>query len=418
MKGWQFKKLNDLCEFRNGLWKGKNPPYQTVGVIRNTNFTKDGFLDDSNIAYLEVEIKQYSTRKLYAGDLILEKSGGGPKQPVGRVILFDEEKGEFSFSNFTSIIRVRDRSTLLPKYLHKVLHFFYLSGVTESMQKNSTNIRNLQLKEYKEIEVPVPPIAEQKRIVAIVDEVFEGIDSAIANAEKNLANARELFESYLKAIFTRKGDDWVEKTVGEISKHSLGKMLDKRKNIGEFKPYLRNLNVRWFEFDLSDLLEMRFEEKERDKYTAIKGDVMICEGGYPGRSAIWEEDEPIYFQKAIHRVRFENPAHSKWFLYFIYLCDCNGDLREYFTGAGIQHFTGQSLHRFKLPVPPTSQTEKLTEIFDELREETQRLEAIYQRKLAALNELKQSILQKAFSGELTADVGVRAVEGAKEAMAA
>jgi type I restriction enzyme S subunit len=85
---------------------------------------------------------------------------------------------------------------------------------------------------------------------------------------------------------------WERKKVSEIAHHSLGKMLDKAKNKGEPRPYLRNLNVRWFEFDLSDLLEMRFLPEEAAKYTAVKGDLLICEGGYPGRAAIWDQASP------------------------------------------------------------------------------------------------------------------------------
>ena len=82
--------------------------------------------------------------------------------------------------------------------------------------------------------------------------------------------------------------EWPLKKVSEIAHHSLGKMLDKAKNKGAMQPYLRNINVRWFGFDLSDVLEMRFLPEESDRYTAIRGDVLICEGGYPGRAAIWE----------------------------------------------------------------------------------------------------------------------------------
>ena len=92
-KDWEIKTLGEVCNFHNGLWKGKKPPYETVSVIRNTNFTKDGHLDDSDIAVLEVEEKQFSKRQLEYGDIVLEKSGGGPKQPVGRVIIFDKKRG-------------------------------------------------------------------------------------------------------------------------------------------------------------------------------------------------------------------------------------------------------------------------------------------------------------------------------------
>ena len=116
-EGWKEQSLADACQFINGLWKGKVEPFIPVGVIRNTNFTKDGRLDDSDIAYLDVEAKQYSKRRLKYGDIILEKSGGGPKQPVGRVVFFDKKEGNFSFSNFTSAIRVKEPNILDSAYL-------------------------------------------------------------------------------------------------------------------------------------------------------------------------------------------------------------------------------------------------------------------------------------------------------------
>jgi type I restriction enzyme S subunit len=142
-------------------------------------------------------------------------------------------------------------------------------------------------------------------------------------------------------------------------------MLDKNKNRGSLQLYLRNLNVRWFEFDLTDLLEMRFEESERERYSAIRGDLLVCEGGYPGRAAIWDGEEPIFFQKAVHRVRCHEPARAKWCLYYLYLSDIDGSLRNHFTGAGIQHLTGQSLKRLRLPLPPLPEQKRIVAILDE-----------------------------------------------------
>jgi type I restriction enzyme S subunit len=248
--------------------------------------------------------------------------------------------------------------------------------------------------------VPVPPLPEQHRIVAILDEAFDGIATAKANAEKNLQNARALFESHLQSVFTERGEGWVEKKVSEIARHSLGKMLDKAKNKGEPQPYLRNINVRWFAFDLSDLLQMPFLPTEAEKYTAVKGDVLICEGGYPGRAAIWDEDYPIYFQKALHRVRFHEPELNKWFVYYLSVQASSGQLKQHFSGTGIQHFTGEVLARFPIPVPPLPELRLAVAKFDALSEETQRLESLYQQKLVALDDLKKSLLHQAFSGAL------------------
>src|SRR6202035_2057583 len=109
--------LSDSTKFQtlNGLWTGKKPPYTIAGVIRNTNFTASGDVDYSDVAYLDVEESQLAKRQLLPGDIVIERSGGGPKQAVGRVVFFERPDGEFSFSNFTSAIRVVDTEALEPR---------------------------------------------------------------------------------------------------------------------------------------------------------------------------------------------------------------------------------------------------------------------------------------------------------------
>lgn len=191
--------------------------------------------------------------------------------------------------------------------------------------------------------------------------------------------------------------EWQIKTVSEIATHSLGKMLDKTKNKGEPRPYLRNFNVRWFEFDLSDVLEMRFLPEESDRYTAVKGDVLICEGGYPGRAAIWEQDEPIYFQKAIHRVRFRNPDTSKWFVYYLCARDLDGTLKDNFNGAGIQHFTGEALARFEVPLPPAGARRRLVGILDEAFEGIATAKANAEKNLKNARAIFESHVESVFA---------------------
>ena len=287
--------------------------------------------------------------------------------------------------------------TLEPRFL-----FYGINAHLKAIEEVTgyTTVKHLSSKQILGIEMLVPPRDEQRRIVAILDEAFEGIAIAKANAEKNLQNARMLFISHLQSSYHQQGEGWTSARIANIAKHSLGKMLDKAKNRGDLKPYLRNLNVRWFDFDLSDVQEMKFTPEESDKYTAIKGDVLICEGGYPGRCAIWEDDEPIYFQKALHRVRFHNPLHSKWFVNYLYLMDQTGDLKMHFSGTGIQHFTGEALAKFTLPIPPDQQIQQLLGTANQLETEVVRLESIYHQKLTALDDLKKSLLHQAFTGQL------------------
>ena len=307
-KGWQIKKLGELCDIERG--GSPRPILEFITTdVNGINWIKIGDATASGkyIFKTEEKIKPEGvkrSRMVYEGDFILSNS-----MSFGRPYIMKT----------TGCIHdgwlVLHQPQVDPDYLYYVLSSDLIFDQFDRLAAGST-VRNLNIGLAKSVEIPYPPLAEQQRIVSILDDAFEKIATAKANAEKNLQNARALFESHLNDVFTKRGKGWVEKTISDVAKHSLGKMLDKAKNKGERQPYLRNINVRWFVFDLADLLQMPFLPDESDKYTAIKGDVLICEGGYPGRAAIWTEDYPIYFQKALHRVRFQEPSYNKWFVYY------------------------------------------------------------------------------------------------------
>jgi restriction endonuclease S subunit len=200
-EGWIEERIGDIATFTSGLWKGEKPPFVQVGVIRNTNFTKDGLLDDTDIAVLDVEVAQFERRRLQLGDIILEKSGGGPRQAVGRVVLFDKTTGTFSFSNFTLAIRIKDPSTLDAKYLHLYLYWLYLSGATEAMQTHSTGIRNLNTEAYKATRVPYPSREEQERLAAILGQLFSETKRLNALVNLKLLALDDLEQSLLNRAF-------------------------------------------------------------------------------------------------------------------------------------------------------------------------------------------------------------------------
>lgn len=149
--------------------------------------------------------------------------------------------------------------------------------------------------------------------------------------------------------------------------HRLGKMLDKAKNRGRERPYLRNTNVQWNRFDLSDVKSMKIEPQEEDELLLLAGDLLICEGGEPGRCAIWRDsDSEMFFQKALHRLRPFPEALPEYLAINLNLDARTGVLEQYFTGATIKHLTGRSLARYPIPLPPVEEQQRIVAKVDDL----------------------------------------------------
>ncbi len=162
------------------------------------------------------------------------------------------------------------------------------------------------------------------------------------------------------------GWEWVR--LGEIGDNRLGKMLDKAKNTGKRYPYLRNTNVQWRRIDLDDIKEISLEDGELEEFRLHPGDLLICEGGYPGRCAIWNEPErEMYFQKALHRVRPRGGIAAELVAISLESDSKSGDLDQHFTGATIKHFVGQALDRYVIPLPPLAEQSRIVARVEALR---------------------------------------------------
>ena len=232
---WETTTLENekLFEFTNGLWKGKKAPFAAAKVIRNTNFNNDGTLSLDDVAELDVEEKQFTKRQLSGGDIILERSGGGPKQPVGRVVFFDLKEVNYSFSNFTTRIRVKDINKIQPKYILYYLLHFYNRGCTYELQQRTTGIRNLNFKDYKKIQVPLPSLTEQQKIAFVLSK----IQQAIEQQDRIIKTTRELKKSLMNKLFTEglHGEEQKETEIGLMPKswksESISNVVEKTKQI-------------------------------------------------------------------------------------------------------------------------------------------------------------------------------------------
>jgi len=155
--------------------------------------------------------------------------------------------------------------------------------------------------------------------------------------------------------------------LGDFAETCLGKMLDKKKNKGVFYPYLGNKNVRWGCFDTNDLASMRFEDHEHERYGLIAGDLIVCEGGEPGRCAIWKNQSPnMKIQKALHRIRPNKELNNQYLYYWFLWAGKNERLEPYFTGTTIKHLTGKSLSDLEIPIPAIQRQESITNILSSL----------------------------------------------------
>jgi type I restriction enzyme S subunit len=161
--------------------------------------------------------------------------------------------------------------------------------------------------------------------------------------------------------------NWKPAKLGDIAETCLGKMLDKEKNKGEPKPYLANIDVRWGSFDLSKLRTMRFEESETERYGLKNGDLVICEGGEPGRCAIWRDQLPqMMIQKALHRVRANSNFSNEFIFYRLLLAGRRGELDKYFIGSTIKHLTGFTLKQIDFDYPELTEQKKIAAVLSAL----------------------------------------------------
>jgi type I restriction enzyme S subunit len=401
MAGWKSQTLAEACQFINGLWKGEEPPFVHVGVIRNTNFTKEGKLDDSDIAYLDVEAKKFAKRRLEYGDLILEKSGGGPKQPVGRVIFFDKMHGDFSFSNFTAAIRVIDPGTLYPRYLHRYLHWFYLAGNTEAMQSHSTGIRNLNGDAYKAIRVAYPPLPEQRRIVAVLNEAFEAISTAKANTEKSLQNAREVFSSALAELFPSNTESV---SLAELSVSISDGDHSPPPKAASGVPFITISNVdketREIDFTSTFTVPREYFDNLKSQRRPQPGDVLYTVTGSFGIPILVEGDREFCFQRHIGLIRPKSNVDSRWLMYGLLSPMSFAQADAGATGTAQRTVSLGVLRGLRLPRVSSEAQCLDADRLDALDTDVSRLKGIAKAKIAALAELKKSLLHQAFTGQL------------------
>ena len=398
-KGWKIEPLGDLCEFQRGLTyaKGDEVDVSDNVVLRATNIDlTTNLLNFDELKYISDKVVVPDSKKVKKGSLMI-CTASGSKSHLGKVAFIDDDYG-YAFGGFMGMIT--PKSGLLPKYLfHLMTSNVYKDFIGEL--SDGANINNLKFDDLRKFQVPYPPLAEQQRIVGLLDEAFQGIAAAKANAEKNLQNARALFESHLQSVFTHRGPGWVETTLGEAYDVRDG-THDSPKYHATGYPLItsKNLKREGLSFDDVRLISQQDYTKINERSAVHKGDVLFAMIGTIGNPTLVEV-EPNFAIKNVALFKNPNGQSSAFLKHYLDSGMVISKMMKEAKGT-TQKFVGLGyLRGFPINLPPLATQLELVEELDELAEETRRLEALYQEKLAKLEELKKSLLHQAFTGELT-----------------
>ena len=352
-------------------------------------------LDFSNIEYLDVEVKQYNSRKLKRGDLIVEKSGGSEKQPVGRVVLFLKGDGEYSFSNFTSVLRIINKDELLYEFLYKFLLYIYRRGDTKSMQKATTGIHNIEFEKYLNIRVPIIPIDEQRRIVSYLDSSFQLIDEIKEKAQKSLSEAKALFQSALAEAMEPKEGTLMRKIGDVFTTYAGGTPLKSQKDYyegGEI-PWLRSGEV------------CKKYISETEMYITQKGMDNSSAKYYPENTVVVAMYGATAAQVGILKIKAtSNQAvcgiipHKDFipeyvYYWFLFVQD---DLASQAQGGAQPNISQIKIKNVLIPILKKEEQHQIVSHLDKLSSNVKQMEDRYKKIVEECDALKQAMLRDVF----------------------
>lgn len=405
MGQWEKQRIGDVSVVSYGYTAKASFEETDSKFLRITDIQNDSVTWDK-VPYCSINDSDFEKYKLVDGDIVFARTGA----TTGKSYLVRNPPNAVAASY---LIRLRlTNCNILPEFVFRYFQTreyweTILLGISGSTQGgfNATKLSNLV--------IPIPPLSEQKRIVEILDEAFEGIDRAIGNTQKNLANARELFDSYLNNIFDQKGEDWAEKKLQDLIDISHGyafKGSDFKESDDPTKPIVLTPG------NYTETGKLYFTQKNTkrlmtnppESYLFDIGDLTVVMTDLSSKMKIlgkpaFIEHKNILHNQRIGRIIFKNNlVSSRYLFYFLQTRMISDYIKATATGTMVRHTAPKRIlsNKIYLPINPKQQSEIVGKL-DQLLAKTQRLEAIYQRKLEALQELKQSLLHKAFTGELT-----------------
>ena len=404
---------------RNGIWGDEPDGVDDLVCVRVADFDRTRFVVRLEKPTLRaVTVSQRHGRLLGEGDLLLEKSGGGDLQPVGVVILFDQSL-EAVCSNF--VARMPVATGFDGRFLAYFHAHLYSGRVNTRSIKQTTGIQNLDSHSYLNEHVPYIPLDEQRAIAAFLDRETTRIDELVTKKQRLIELLAEKRNALISHVVTKglnpdapmkdSGIEWI----GQVPRPwavaplyarywlELGKMLDSKQITGEhLVPYLRNIDVQWDRVNVEDLPEMDIAPHEYHRFILSEGDLLVCEGGEVGRSAMWEGGLPrCGYQKALHRLR---PRSTNDFPRFLHYALRHAASAGIFIAQGnpntIPHLTGEQLRVYRFAFPPVDEQARICTYLDE---NVGRLDILCNRithVTERLREYRSALISAAVTGKI------------------
>ena len=404
---WQTKPLGDVCGFQRGLTyaKGDEVDASKNVVLRATNIDlSTNLLDFAELKYISEKVAVPDSKKVKKGSLMI-CTASGSKSHLGKVAYIDDDYG-YAFGGFMGMIT--PTNGLLPKYLfHLMTSDTYKDFIGDL--SDGANINNLKFADLKRFQVPYPPLPEQRRIVGILDEAFDDIATAKANAAKNLQNARALFESHLQAVFAQRGEAWVERPLSELCDIKHG-FTFKSKYFTDHGDYVMLTPGNFYE---SGGYRDRGEKQKYycgeipNGFILKKGDMLVAmteqAAGLLGSPILIPESNRFLHNQRLGLVIKKPgiPWVNEFFFHVFNTQRVRKEIHDSASGVKVRHTSPTKIGAVVVAFPTlVSEQQASVSKLTNLDEKTQRLESVYKNKLAMLDELKKSLLRQAFSGEL------------------
>lgn len=339
------------------------------------------------------ELNLLGATPLPAGTLIFPKAGGAIATNKKRTLAVD---GVIDL-NCMGVVASPE---VEPEYLRLWFESIELSSLADG-----SILPQISKKRVGSLMVPVPALDEQRRIVDILEDHLSHLDGAMQEITTAVAKARNLDLSAMRRVRRTFLEAAVPQVrLGDVCHTTLGKMLDAKRANGVATPYLRNINVRWRSFDLSDVKSVQLTPAETDRLQIVNGDILVCEGGEPGRCAVWDGgSQQIAFQKALHRVRV-NDASAMVPSYVALMIEetiKSGRADRLLTGTTIKHLPQEKLRLIEIPQPNIEQQRVAASHLEQLSVARERLVGEAKGVGNKCRSLRQAVLQAAFAGRLT-----------------